>query len=94
MRAFSGLSMRGRSATLVLYHIEFPRDTRVNIFKRARMASWLRGETDFALIGLHLTIAEPAGVSAVYTKIVARWVERFRNAGCQVMLDRSSQPFS
>lgn len=93
MRAFSGLSMRGRSAS-IKYHVEFPRDTRVKIFERARMASWLRGAADFALIKLHLTIADPAGVSAVYTKIVARWVERFRNAGRQVMLDRSSQPFS
>lgn len=54
---------------------------------------WLRREVmALAVIQLRLTMAEASLVSCVYAKIIAHWIERFRKAVRQGMLDRSLGP--
>jgi transposase len=64
----------------------------MNIHKNARLTPLRREEMACAVIAGYLSQAGAARVYGVSPKIVARWVERFRDGGPAAMRDRSSRP--
>ena len=64
----------------------------MNIHKNAGLTPLRREEMAVAVLGGALTKARAACAYAVSSKIVSRWVERFKQGGRAAMADRSSRP--
>lgn len=64
----------------------------MNIHKNARLTPLRREEMALAVISGQLSQAQASSVYRVSTKVVSRWVERFRAEGRGGMMDRSSRP--
>jgi len=64
----------------------------MNIHKNARLTPLRREEMAVAVIRGQLSQAQAARVYGVAPKIVSRWPERFKAAGRDGMVDRSSRP--
>jgi len=64
----------------------------MNIHKNARLTPLRREEMAVAVISGQLSQAQAARVYGVAPKIVSRWTERFKAAGRDGMVDRSSRP--
>ena len=64
----------------------------MNIHKNARLTPLRREEMARSVIDGHLSRAEASRTYGVSSKIVARWVERFKVEGRAGMADRSSRP--
>ena len=64
----------------------------MNIHKNARLTPLRREEMARAVVEGRLSKAHAARAYGVTVKVVARWVARFRCAGCAGMADRSSRP--
>ena len=68
------------------------RRVRMNIHKNARLTPLRREEMALSVIAGHVSKVQAARMHAVSTKIVTRWVERFKAQGRAGMVDRSSRP--
>src|SRR5690606_12892364 len=68
------------------------RRVRMNIHKNARLAPLRREEMARSVLDGHLSRAEASRTYGVSSKIVARWVGRFKVEGRAGMADRSSRP--
>ncbi len=64
----------------------------MNIHKNARLTPLRREEMALSVIEGRLSTAQASQAYGVSTKIVARWVERFKAEGRVGMADRSSRP--
>lgn len=64
----------------------------MNIHKNARLTPLRRGEMARGVIAGQFSQAQAASAYGVSAKIVARWVRRFKDAGPDGMMDRSSRP--
>lgn len=64
----------------------------MNIHKNARLTPRRREEMALAVLEGRFSKAEAANAFGVSAKIVARWVERYRDEGRAGMVDRSSRP--
>lgn len=64
----------------------------MNIHKNARLTPLRREEMALAVLQARLTKAQAARVYGVTSKVVSRWVDRYRAGGSEAMMDRSSRP--
>ena len=64
----------------------------MNIHKNARLTPLRREEMALAATSGQLSQAQAARVYGVSSKIVSRWIARFKTAGREGMMDRSSRP--
>ncbi|MEY9381410.1 hypothetical protein ABIA10_007343 [Rhizobium leguminosarum] len=65
----------------------------MNIHKNARLTPLRREEMALAVAKGQVSKAQAARLYGVSSKIVSRWVERFRAQGRAGMADRSSRPY-
>src|SRR5262249_9205148 len=80
------------SRRLELPHLSFPGSLRMNIHKNARLTPLRREEMACCVVEGRLSRAQAARVYGVSSKIVSRWVERYKAGGSAAMTDRSSRP--
>ena len=64
----------------------------MNIHKNARLTPLRREEMALSVVDGRLSKAGAARIYGVSSKVVARWVERFKAEGRAGMADRSSRP--
>ncbi|NNE22213.1 MAG: IS481 family transposase [Rhizobiales bacterium] len=64
----------------------------MNIHKNARLTPIRRAEMAISVIEGRLSKAQAAEVYGVSSKVVSRWVERYKALGIEGMTDRSSRP--
>jgi transposase InsO family protein len=76
----------------MLRHVNFFGESRMDIHKNARTTPHSRGEIVRRVIVEGQTPGMVAAAFGVCVKTVSKWVERFREAGPEALVDRSSRP--